>query len=248
MSRRNGLYYWDCAVFLVEGALFKIPTRYLKEESELFRTMFSLPPGNSDEGCSDERPIILEGIAALDFESLLKVMYPRKPTAPIYASRKDWMAALRLSTMWEFEDIRKLAIRELTKTNGNNAVEKVLLGKEFRVPEWLMAGYNDLVDRPETISAEETTRLGLETTVRLLRLRDSQGRRQEYCSRCGWRDPRYSNPRSVDRDSAVLFEFAPELRAVGHPGPFELIRNEVAHPTSPMCLQIHPHGPDRVPI
>jgi hypothetical protein len=40
--------------------------------------MFQLPKkysGGSEEGASPEHPIILEGIAASDFEALLKVLY-----------------------------------------------------------------------------------------------------------------------------------------------------------------------------
>lgn len=61
----------------VENDLFKIPRNYFVKNSQTFRTVFTLPPGDVDaEGVSDDHPFELRGIKAKDFESLLKVIYP----------------------------------------------------------------------------------------------------------------------------------------------------------------------------
>lgn len=63
--------------FQVEDQLFREPKRYFAAHSEVFRTMFTLPSGETNpEGQSDENPLKLEGISAQDFEHLLSVIYP----------------------------------------------------------------------------------------------------------------------------------------------------------------------------
>jgi len=64
----------------VEDTLFRVSRQYFVEKSPIFRDMFSIPQiqieGSSPEGSSDEKPLRLEGISKVDFERLLKVMYP----------------------------------------------------------------------------------------------------------------------------------------------------------------------------
>ena len=60
----------------MEGTLFKLPRYLFEESSDIFRDMFSLPvpEGTSYDGCSDEQPLILEGVRKEDFRCLLKAM------------------------------------------------------------------------------------------------------------------------------------------------------------------------------
>ena len=62
----------------MEGKLFKLPRRPFEEQSEVFRTMFLLPPGSHAqvEGLTDEMPLRLEGITKIDFKAFLKVLFP----------------------------------------------------------------------------------------------------------------------------------------------------------------------------
>jgi hypothetical protein len=61
----------------VEGTLFKVPRRYFEHKSELFNTIFKLPTNEEVvEGLSDDKPFVLAGIKKVDFENLLKVIYP----------------------------------------------------------------------------------------------------------------------------------------------------------------------------
>jgi hypothetical protein len=46
-------------------------------ESEVFSSTFSLPSGHLEaEGTSDEKPFILHGVKAADFQAFLKVISP----------------------------------------------------------------------------------------------------------------------------------------------------------------------------
>lgn len=85
--------------------------------------------------------------------------------------REDWVSVLKLSTMWDFLDIRKLAIQELSKMEIST-VDKIILARDCKVAEWLLSGYNELAKRSETISLDEAARLGWEATVRIFQVRE----------------------------------------------------------------------------
>ena len=90
-------------------------------------------------------------------------------------SKSDWSAALKLSTLWNFRDIRQLAITRLSDlpgAGGMTPVEKVGLAKAYKVPQWLLQGYHELVRRTKAISAEEGRVLGIETVVGLYQVRE----------------------------------------------------------------------------
>ena len=62
----------------VENTLFTIHKYFFYRDSVVFRQMFLLPPppGQVVEGMNRENPIRLYGVAALDFERFLNVLYP----------------------------------------------------------------------------------------------------------------------------------------------------------------------------
>lgn len=77
----------------VEDTLFKLPKTYFRTSS-VFATIFTLPPGSEqDVEGTDAKPFVLHGINLVDFESLLKVMYPlslyvNAPFGNIYPTEK----------------------------------------------------------------------------------------------------------------------------------------------------------------
>lgn len=83
--------------------------------------------------------------------------------------REEWIAVLRLSTMWEFSAIRTFAIRELSKMELS-AVEKITLGRELKVRHWLLEGFTTLAKSPGKLSLETLAPLSWETMARLLQL------------------------------------------------------------------------------
>jgi len=57
--------------------LFKVPRLYFERNSGVFRDMFTVPPGDIPvEGSSDENPLKLESIQKVDFQRLLRAMFP----------------------------------------------------------------------------------------------------------------------------------------------------------------------------
>jgi len=167
-------------VFLVEGYLFRVPRYYFARCSEIFASMFSLPPGEAGEegieGLSDELPLRLEGILKGDFKSFLKVIYPLGTTIPgaeLSLHKSDWIAALKLSTLWNFREIRQLSITRLGHLPAPlTPVETVSLAKEYKVSAWLLRGYHELVRRTASITLDESKTLGIETTIALYQIRE----------------------------------------------------------------------------
>jgi hypothetical protein len=84
-------------------------------------------------------------------------------------TREEWTSVLKLSTMWELLDIRTRAIKELSNIS---AVDKVLLGRECSVTEWVIDGYLVMTKASYSIAQEDAGRLGWETAFRLLRVRE----------------------------------------------------------------------------
>jgi len=152
--------------------LFKVPRLYFEKNSNVFGDLFALPLGNNDaEGSSDENPIRLESIGKVDFQSLLKVMYPETGLQTPHATMNEWISVLKLSTLWEMKDIRTKAIAELSKTKMD-AVDQVLLARSYDVGDWLLEGYTTLVKREANLSSKEAERLGYETAFRLCQKRE----------------------------------------------------------------------------
>jgi len=177
---RNRYFYPESIIFLVEDNLFKVP-RLPFESNGIFATVFTLPAGeNTIEGCSDEHPFTLEGVNKVDFERFLRALYPRGDMASANITTcmnvEDWTSVLKLSTMWEFSETRKLAIEKLSEV-GMDLVTKVILAKQYEVREWLFAAYEGLVKRKESLSVAEAERLGLATAIRLYRIREECSRK-----------------------------------------------------------------------
>ncbi|KDQ51175.1 hypothetical protein JAAARDRAFT_41435 [Jaapia argillacea MUCL 33604] len=168
-----GAYYWQDIIFSVEGQLFKVPKTYFVQHSEIFRDMFTLPNmGTNAEGTSDQNPLRLEGIKKKDFVRLLRVIYPRSLNNDIKTA-EEWSSVLKLSLLWNFTDVQKLAIRSLTMSPGVAPAQKVKLGLEHNIRFWAVRGGVELVKRSERLSIQEGGELGIMATVVIAGVRES---------------------------------------------------------------------------
>ncbi|KAH6907054.1 hypothetical protein BKA70DRAFT_1105019, partial [Coprinopsis sp. MPI-PUGE-AT-0042] len=154
----------------VEGVVFQLPKYRFMEESEEFMGMVV--------GDKPGEPIELD-VALEDFEGFLKAFLPR--ASAMYAERPtlsqdEWISVLKLSTLWLFNDLRKLAITHLSLTEMD-AIDRICLAKEYKVYDWLLQGYEQIVERlltlddpdgePMTLTAEEGQRIGMEVALEL---------------------------------------------------------------------------------
>lgn len=85
--------------------------------------------------------------------------------------RNEWESALKLSTIWRMGDIRNLAVLNLS--NDLDSVDKILLGQAYGLPNWLLAGCNELAEREKPITTPEIQRLGADKVARLCQLREA---------------------------------------------------------------------------
>jgi len=240
--RRNQPYYLDFIVFQVEDALFKLPKNHFATSS-VFATVFTLPPGEQDVEGTEDKPFVLQGITEVDFVCLLKVMLPLPPLENVELTQQEWISVLKLSTMWEFTDIRAKAIQELSKEDmGMGTIKKIECARSFEVKGWLLEGYIELLKRAETITYEEAECLGWQTTAKLLLLREKYlstintqivtcgGCRGQSCSLYTFcdRGRNYSKSQQVtDRNQHnFTYDVKQEFRELGvwlAPGKFEVL-------------------------
>lgn len=87
------------------------------------------------------------------------------------------MRVLKLSTMWCIDALRSKAIRSADQevaalVDNGRVVEKILLGKQYRVSRWLLEGYEALGKRDAHLSVDEREQLGLESAFRVWELRE----------------------------------------------------------------------------
>ncbi|KAJ7786710.1 hypothetical protein B0H14DRAFT_3163765 [Mycena olivaceomarginata] len=133
--------------------------------------------GTQVEGRNDENPIVLEGVSSVDFQALLKVLYPLDILKPHALTTEEWISVLKLSTQWGFFDARKLAIQNLMinatkRPDDLGHVQRILLARQYEVGIWLRPGYTYLATRDGDISREEAEAIGWETAFLITQIRE----------------------------------------------------------------------------
>jgi hypothetical protein len=80
---------------------------------------------------------------------------------------EDWVVILDLATLWEFADIRKLALRQISDLDID-PVARIMIQHQFRVEkQWGFLAYIALCSRTNPLSVSEATKLGVETAARI---------------------------------------------------------------------------------
>jgi hypothetical protein len=175
---RHDKYYIDQADLhiLVRGrpqdgkktrqTMFRVHSYFFSRESPIFnRKINPASPGDIREGSDDKDPVVLEDVAAEDFEKLLWVFY--NPTYSLYdASVEDWNCILGLAHEWNFEEVKELAVRELHKKKELSIVERMALYEKYKVNKrHLVPLYAALCQRDYPLTVEEAKILGFESTI-----------------------------------------------------------------------------------
>ncbi|KAI0656888.1 hypothetical protein C8Q70DRAFT_920440 [Cubamyces menziesii] len=175
--RRDYRFYSDHIVIQVENRLYKVPKRKFVDGSEVFRDMFALPTDSTTvEGQTDERPIVLENIKKDEFQQLLHaILY-----GPSYEEQKeptmeDWISVLKLTAMWQFTKLRRVAIDKLTPLlkAADIPVRWLGLARQYDVHEWLFPALHALARRVQPIQLEEVESLGIATVIKMAEVRES---------------------------------------------------------------------------
>ncbi|KDQ53631.1 hypothetical protein JAAARDRAFT_104342, partial [Jaapia argillacea MUCL 33604] len=110
-------------------------------------------------------PVKLEGVAVADLETFLRVLYPSDFSKHTATTANEWTSVLSLATKWSFTTIRSLAIRELFPLAS--PIDKIVLGHQYDIPEWLLDAYIAVCERPEALTKKEGERLGLDEVIKI---------------------------------------------------------------------------------
>ncbi|KAG8683360.1 hypothetical protein FRC11_013652, partial [Ceratobasidium sp. 423] len=178
----------------VENILFNVH-KYQLAKSEVFSDMFTVPKpeGNGPaEGSSPEHPIVIQGVSASDFASLLRVLY-----ASHFSSNQPAPEALlivpafRLANVFNFLELQAFLL-PLAEENLND-VDKIVFAREFDIKEWVAPAHIRLCQRENPLNAEEARKLGVESVLILWRMREQYRSRassspftanHNYCYAC----------------------------------------------------------------
>ncbi len=82
-------------------------------------------------------------------------------------TQDEWLSALKLATMWGMADVRRTSITEITQLRSMEDVDKVVLGREYSVVNWVISGYMGLTSRSGAVSIDDVPRLTLPTCLQL---------------------------------------------------------------------------------
>ncbi|CAE6500664.1 unnamed protein product [Rhizoctonia solani] len=148
--------------------------KYQLAKSEVFSDMFKIPKpegGEPEEGSSPEHPIKLEGVSALDFAALLRVLYAShfSSNQPVPEASLV-IPAFRLANMFNFSELRAFLL-PLAEQNLND-VDKIVFAREFDIKEWLTPAHVRLCQWEEPLSGEEARKLGIESVLIVSRMRE----------------------------------------------------------------------------
>ncbi|KAF8143665.1 hypothetical protein K438DRAFT_1425650, partial [Mycena galopus ATCC 62051] len=78
---------------------------------------------------------------------------------------EEWISVLRLADELDVQDIRRLALCA-------GPVDKIALGHQYKITEWLGPAYLALVMRKQSITTEKGAKLGVEALVQIRALKD----------------------------------------------------------------------------
>ncbi|KAG2343487.1 hypothetical protein BDR05DRAFT_933522 [Suillus weaverae] len=149
--------------FHVEDTLFRVHRHFFAAESQFFAKEFAkAPPGQ--EGTSDSTAFRLHQVTIADFAKFLWVWY--SPTYRRERKPKDhWLTVLELSTLWQFPEMKKLAVDELQNLDIE-PIEKITTYDKYHIDKsLLLPAYKLLCKRASRMSAEEGDRLKMPTVL-----------------------------------------------------------------------------------
>ncbi|GLB38927.1 hypothetical protein LshimejAT787_0600890 [Lyophyllum shimeji] len=200
LTERDQKYYFDFAVFLIEDRLYMVPKYQFMKSTDFFTSKFQ-------STIDEEAPITLADVEKVDFQALLKLMYPLNPTyEKPTLSQEEWTSVLKLASLWMMLDLREMAIQHLQTLLSQG--RKIILAREYGVYDWLRTGYIHFATREQSISLEDAMALGIDATLKLVSMREDDLQRNREEAR------RHGHVGALDKTftSPVDNEFSAELQ------------------------------------
>ncbi|KAJ7889918.1 hypothetical protein B0H14DRAFT_3429397 [Mycena olivaceomarginata] len=150
---------------IAEDREFRVHRYFFERDSAKFRNLLASPsPGAPRQGSSHLTAVKLQGVTAKDFEKFLWVFY--NPSYSLYdATVSDWCCILHLGHDWQFEEVEKLAVRELEKITSMSVVDRIALYQKHNVTEDLIIPHYAVLCMRGPLDLDESQRLGMSTVV-----------------------------------------------------------------------------------
>ncbi|TFK61054.1 hypothetical protein BDN72DRAFT_849993 [Pluteus cervinus] len=147
----------------IDTVYFNLPTFIFKKHSRKLQKLIDQSNGALSD--ADLASLVPIEFSVVDLERFLGVIFPTQYGHYDANSFDEWASILKVATQWEFESIVKLALERIEPLSS--AVDKVVLGKDYNMPEWAIEGRVQLCRREEPITMEEAIRMGMEEVVNI---------------------------------------------------------------------------------
>lgn len=94
---------------------------------------------------------------------------------------EEWLSVLKLADVYDMAKIRQKAINELVPLLSSDPALRVFLAVQYDIPGWLDPAVMELARRPEPLGMADYTVLGVDTIVKMGRVREAYS---PYCTGC----------------------------------------------------------------
>ncbi|KAG8944119.1 hypothetical protein FRC04_002157 [Tulasnella sp. 424] len=159
--------------FQIDGVTFGLP-RSKVQASGFFRALLEIADKSSRGEGTQSNPINLNKFCKVTLpqvKAFHKILNDRRFEAIPELSEQQWIDALRLATLWDFECIRAYIIKNL-KNTISDPLYCIQIADECDIKEWLRPAYARLCARRAPLTASEGQILGLERFAALARIRE----------------------------------------------------------------------------
>ncbi|KAG8952565.1 hypothetical protein FRC03_012097 [Tulasnella sp. 419] len=173
IKKHGDFYSSGLMIVQVEDTLYRVDIRilnYFQVFQDMFQHASEFNP-EKDEGQVDKNPIRLEGVTTSQFESLLKLSDLSSILKKGTRTCEFWDAILHISSIWDSEELRQHAIQEIDNLKPN-AAKYIYLAQKYDVSKWIEPAFVELCKRPESLSADEISMVGLPLLAHLCLVRE----------------------------------------------------------------------------
>ncbi|KAL7280222.1 hypothetical protein PYCCODRAFT_1463354 [Trametes coccinea BRFM310] len=180
-------FFYELVYIRVQHSLFAIPRRYLEDNSDTFRALFTVRKVDGVvEGMAEDNPLELHGIDANDFREFLCALTSRlvEYDDPQYYALADssdrrvstpdsqqpncWKAVYIVSAKWQFEELSSLSLQYLRR---GSPITRIELAHSLDLHGWLQPAVWELSHRRESLKYSEYKALGVDFAVNMAKLR-----------------------------------------------------------------------------
>jgi hypothetical protein len=89
----------------------------------------------------------------------------------IYLSVAQWTDVLDLAHMWDFDQMRKVAIKKLSEARID-PMQKIVIAHKYEIEEWYEGAYVALAQRDNPLTVEEARTVGFEFAIKMAQVRE----------------------------------------------------------------------------